>query len=109
LKLRPVSNLDQAGDNLTMHYRGTLADGTQFDASYDRGQPFKFQLGAGRVIKGWDEGLKDMCVGEKRKLIIPYDMAYGERGMGPIPPKATLTFETELLEINGKGIKKDEL
>jgi len=87
------------GDQLTMHYRGTLEDGTQFDASYDRNQPFSFQLGAGRVIKGWDEGLKDMCVGEARKLIIPYDKAYGERGMGPIPARSTLIFETELLAI----------
>ncbi|KAL7273385.1 Peptidyl-prolyl cis-trans isomerase fpr2 [Rhizina undulata] len=93
----------QKGDNISVHYRGTLQEtGEQFDASYDRGQPFKFALGAGRVIKGWDEGLLDMCIGEHRKLIIPYQMAYGERGMPPvIPPKATLVFETELLGIAG--------
>ncbi|KAF8242115.1 hypothetical protein K440DRAFT_607840 [Wilcoxina mikolae CBS 423.85] len=96
------------GDNLSMHYRGTLEDGTEFDSSYGRG-PFTFPLGGGRVIKGWDQGLLDMCIGEKRKLIIPYDLAYGENGMGPIPAKATLIFETELLEIQGYDPKKDEL
>ncbi|KAI5777840.1 FKBP-type peptidyl-prolyl cis-trans isomerase [Geopyxis carbonaria] len=90
------------GDTLRMHYRGTLEDGTEFDASYNRGQPLEFPIGAGRVIKGWDQGLLDMCVGEKRKLIIPSDLAYGDRGTGPIPARATLIFETELVEIVGK-------
>ncbi|ORZ33893.1 hypothetical protein BCR44DRAFT_35564 [Catenaria anguillulae PL171] len=90
----------KAGDLLSMHYRGTLDDGSQFDASYDRQEPFDFELGAGQVIKGWDEGLKDMCVGEKRKLTIPYEMAYGEFGYPPvIPARATLHFDVELLEI----------
>ncbi|KAL4925259.1 peptidylprolyl isomerase family protein FPR2 [Aspergillus undulatus] len=96
------------GDTVKMHYRGTLAaDGSQFDASYDRKTPFKFKLGAGRVIKGWDEGLLDMCVGEKRTLTIPPEYGYGDRGIGPIPGGSTLIFQTELLEI--EGVPKDEL
>ncbi|KAL2216611.1 FKBP-type peptidyl-prolyl cis-trans isomerase [Thermoascus aurantiacus ATCC 26904] len=97
-----------AGDTVHMHYRGTLAaDGTQFDASYDRGRPLTFKLGAGQVIKGWDQGLLDMCVGEKRKLTIPPEYGYGDRGIGPIPGGATLIFETELMGI--EGVSKDEL
>jgi len=85
-----------------MHYKGTLAkDGSKFDASYDRGTPFKFQLGQGRVIKGWDQGLLDMCIGEKRTLTIPPSLGYGSRGMGPIPAESTLIFETELVGIAG--------
>merc|ERR1712129_608535 len=82
---------------LSMHYTGTLySDGSKFDSSVDRGQPFEFQLGQGRVIKGWDQGLLDMCIGEKRKLTIPSDMGYGSRGAGgKIPGGATLVFETE--------------
>jgi len=96
------------GDTVDMHYRGTLAsNGNEFDASYNRGTPLSFQLGAGRVIKGWDEGLLDMCVGEKRKLTIPPELGYGNRGVGPIPAGATLIFETELMGI--KGVSKDEL
>ncbi|KAL2867829.1 peptidylprolyl isomerase family protein FPR2 [Aspergillus lucknowensis] len=96
------------GDTVHMHYRGTLAsDGSQFDASYDRGTPLKFPLGGGRVIKGWDQGLLDMCVGEKRTLTIPPEYGYGDRGVGPIPGGATLIFETELVEI--EGVPKDEL
>ncbi|KAI1264874.1 hypothetical protein F5Y18DRAFT_417437 [Xylariaceae sp. FL1019] len=92
----------QSGDKVQMHYRGTLqADGKQFDASYDRGTPFSFQLGAGRVIKGWDQGLLDMCIGEKRTLTIPPELGYGNRGMGPIPAGSTLVFETELMGIQG--------
>jgi FKBP-type peptidyl-prolyl cis-trans isomerase (trigger factor) len=88
-------------DNVKMNYRGTLtADGTEFDSSYDRDAPFEFQLGTGQVIKGWDEGLLDMCVGEKRKLIIPSSKGYGEQGAGGnIPPNAGLTFEVDLLEV----------
>ncbi|KAF8422524.1 FKBP-type peptidyl-prolyl isomerase [Tirmania nivea] len=99
----PCERKTQNGYTIRVHYRGTLeSDGTKFDASYDRGQPFEFTLGQGRVIKGWDQGLLDMCVGEKRKLTIPYQYAYGERGMPPmIPPKATLIFETELISMKG--------
>ncbi|OQR78832.1 peptidyl-prolyl cis-trans isomerase FKBP14-like [Tropilaelaps mercedesae] len=89
------------GDQLSMHYTGTLEkDGSKFDSSLDRGEPFKFQLGVGQVIKGWDQGLEDMCVGEKRKLTIPASLGYGERGAGDrIPPGANLIFEVELLAI----------
>ncbi|KAI0876974.1 hypothetical protein GGS24DRAFT_449722 [Hypoxylon argillaceum] len=97
----------QKGDSIEVHYRGTLAsNGNKFDASYDRGTPFGFQLGAGRVIKGWDEGLLDMCIGEKRTLTIPPELGYGNRGMGPIPAGSTLVFETELMGI--KGVPKPE-
>jgi len=101
----------KAGDAISVHYRGTLeSNGVQFDASYDRNQPFSFKLGAGRVIKGWDQGLLDMCIGEERKLIIPYQLAYGEAGMPPvIPPSATLVFETALLGIAGYDQEKVEL
>ena len=89
-----------AGQTVVVHYRGTLENGKQFDASYDRVTPFSFPLGAGRVIKGWDEGVVGMKVGGKRKLVIPPDLAYGSRGAGGvIPPNATLTFEVELLDI----------
>ncbi|KAI0517079.1 hypothetical protein F5B22DRAFT_125552 [Xylaria bambusicola] len=95
------------GDTIEVHYRGTLAsNGNKFDASYDRGTPFVFPLGAGRVIKGWDEGLLDMCIGEKRTLTVPPEMGYGNRGMGPIPAGSTLVFETELIGI--KGVPKPE-
>ncbi|XP_005099972.1 FK506-binding protein 2 [Aplysia californica] len=88
-------------DQLSMHYTGTLTEsGKKFDSSHDRSQPFEFQLGTGQVIKGWDEGLVDMCVGEKRKLVIPASKGYGEQGAGDvIPPNAGLSFEVELLEI----------
>lgn len=87
-------------DMLSMHYVGTLEDGTKFDSSADHGQPFSFQLGIGQVIKGWDQGLLDMCIGEKRKLTIPSHLGYGDQGAGEkIPPKATLIFEVELLDV----------
>ncbi|KAK9764686.1 Peptidyl-prolyl cis-trans isomerase fpr2 [Basidiobolus ranarum] len=96
------------GDSLSMHYTGKLfADGTEFDSSIPRGEPFDFTLGAGHVIKGWDQGLKNMCVGEKRKLVIPSELGYGSRGAPPkIPADATLVFDVELLAINSG---KDEL
>ncbi|OTA76963.1 hypothetical protein M434DRAFT_402431 [Hypoxylon sp. CO27-5] len=97
----------QKGDNIQVHYRGTLAaNGNKFDASYDRGTPFSFMLGGGQVIKGWDEGLLDMCIGEKRTLTVPPELGYGNRGVGPIPAGSTLVFETELIGI--KGVPKPE-
>lgn len=88
------------GDTVVMHYNGTLEDGTKFDSSYDRGQPFTTQIGVGQVIQGWDQGVPGMKVGGKRKLTIPASLGYGENGAPPaIPPNATLIFEVELLEI----------
>lgn len=108
---------------MSVHYRGTLAaDGSEFDASYNRGQPLDFHVGKGQVIKGWDQGLLDMCPGDKRTLTIQPEYGYGSRGMGPIPANSVLStrlssgsrgaeltwtvFETELVAINGV---KDEL
>jgi peptidylprolyl isomerase len=91
----------RSGQTVIVNYRGTLENGKEFDSSYGRG-PFSFPLGGGRVIRGWDEGVAGMQVGGKRKLVIPPDLAYGERGAGGvIPPNATLIFEVELLEIHG--------
>lgn len=88
------------GNTVVINYRGNLEDGTEFDSSYKRGTPFETPIGAGRVIKGWDLGVVGMKVGGKRKLTIPFNLAYGEEGIpGTIPPRATLIFILELLEI----------
>lgn len=87
------------GQQLTMHYTGTLEDGTKFDSSLDRNEPFKFQIGVGQVIQGWEEGVLGMCVGEKRRLIVPPQLGYGDQGAGDIiPGGATLYFEIELID-----------
>lgn len=94
-----------SGDQVTVHYLGCLTDGTKFDSSYDRSQPFGFRLGAGRVIPGWDEGVPGMKTGGVRILRIPPELGYGARGTpdGTIPPDATLLFRVELLEVTAGG------
>jgi len=95
-----TGDVAKAGQSVSVHYTGWLTDGKKFDSSVDRGQPFSFKLGAGQVIKGWDEGVAGMKVGGKRKLIIPADLAYGNRAMGGvIPANSTLVFEVELLGV----------
>ena len=89
----------EVGDRVIVHYTGTLEDGTKFDSSRDRGQPFEFAIGVGQVIKGWDEGLMGMKVGGKRKLTIPPELGYGSRDNGPIPANSTLIFEIDLIGI----------
>lgn len=94
-------DVSKVGDTLTVHYTGTLENGSKFDSSVDRGTPFRFTLGNHSVIEGWEQGMLGMKAGEIRKLHIPYELAYGETGYPPIiPEKANLYFEVELLEIN---------
>ncbi len=93
----------EVGDSVVVHYVGRFTDGTQFDSSYDRGEPFRFVVGAGAVIPGWDQGVPGMRVGGTRRLTIPPHLAYGSAGRPPtIPPNSTLTFDIELIEIVGK-------
>ncbi len=95
-----TGDLAEPGKNVSVHYTGWLTDSTKFDSSVDRGQPFTFRLGAGNVIRGWDEGVAGMRVGGERKLIIPPDLGYGDRGAaGVIPPGATLVFNVKLLGV----------
>ncbi len=99
--LKPGAGAEaKAGNRVTVHYVGTLTNGTKFDSSRDRGEGFRFTLGQGEVIKGWDKGVAGMHIGEVRKLTIPPDMGYGTRGFPPvIPANATLVFEVELLAV----------
>ena len=90
------------GDAVTVDYVGRFVDGTQFDSSYDRGEPYPFTIGVGQVIPGWDQGVPGMRVGGTRRLTIPPHLAYGSQGRGAIPPNSTLTFDIELLSIEGK-------
>jgi peptidylprolyl isomerase len=89
----------EEGDSVVVNYVGTLQDGTEFDNSKKRGQPFEFKVGGGMVIPGWEQGLVGMKEGGERVLVIPPELAYGENGIGPIPPNATLVFSIELIEV----------
>jgi len=93
----------KAGDTVTVHYVGTLEDGTKFDSSYDRKTPFSFTIGTGEVIRGWEIGLLGMKVGGKRELVVPAELGYGATGQGPIPPNAVLNFTIELLDAKNIG------
>ena len=99
--LRPGDGAEaKNGDQVTVNYIGTLENGQKFDASADHGEPYSFNLGAGKVIQGWDIGVAGMKVGEKRKLTIPPELGYGANDLGVIPPNSTLIFEVDLLKIN---------
>ena len=108
IKKMDTEKVSKAGDTLTVNYVGTLENGTKFDSSIDRGTPFKFIVGIGQVIRGWDEGMVGMKVGEKKHLVIPGEKAYGSRGIPDgnggyvIPPNATLIFDVEMLGIESK-------
>lgn len=109
VKYKPASCEVQAhkGDKVKVHYRGKLTDGTVFDSSFERNNPIDFELGSGQVIKGWDQGLLGMCLGEKRKLKIPAKLGYGEQGSPPtIPGGATLIFDTELVGVNDQTLSQ---
>jgi len=97
LKAGTGDRVTKEGDGISVNYLGTLTDGTKFDSSYDRNQAFTFDLGAGQVIKGWDQGLIGMKLGEKRKITIPASLGYGDRAIGKIPANSTLIFEVELV------------
>lgn len=99
LKLGNGSHAADRGDLVSVHYTGWLTTGQKFDSSVDRGTPFEFKLGQGKVIQGWEEGIRGMKVGEKRRLTVPPKSGYGSRGTGRIPPRATLIFEVELMSV----------
>ena len=99
---RGQGRLPRAGENVMVQYTGLLTSGSMFDSSLDKGQPYVFELGAGRVIKGWDEGIAKLRVGDQATFIIPPALGYGEKGRGPIPPNATLVFIIELVGIEEK-------
>jgi FKBP-type peptidyl-prolyl cis-trans isomerase len=92
----------EVGDSVAVNYVGRLTDGTQFDSSYDRGEVYRFLIGAGAVIPGWDQGVPGMRVGGTRRLTIPPHLAYGNQQVGPIPPNSTLVFDIEMVEVVGK-------
>lgn len=94
-----TGRLPKVGETVAVHYTGTLTNGVKFDSSQDRGQPISFPLGQGRVIKGWDEGIGKMHVGDRAILVVPSSIGYGPAGRGPIPPGATMIFVVELVEI----------
>jgi len=105
MKIEKITNgkgaTPKRGETVTVHYTGWLTDGTKFDSSVDRNEPFTFALGEGQVIQGWDQGVATMCVGDKARLTIPPELAYGAAGYsGAIPPNATLIFEVELLSVS---------
>jgi FKBP-type peptidyl-prolyl cis-trans isomerase len=108
IKKMDTEKISKAGDKLTVHYVGTLENGTKFDSSVDRGKPFEFVVGIGQVIRGWDEGMVGMKIGEKKHLVIPGEKAYGSNGISDgqggymIPPNATLIFDVELLGIESR-------
>ncbi|EDV93456.1 peptidyl-prolyl cis-trans isomerase FKBP2 [Drosophila grimshawi] len=104
-RVENCSRKAKGGDMIHVHYKGTLADGTEFDSSHNRGKPFSFTLGARQVIKGWDQGLLGMCEGERRTLTIPPELGYGASGAGggKIPPNAVLIFDVEMMKIDSRG------